>query len=138
LSGSQVPTSSDAEIRRLAHRVLLLQTVVGLAVALVCLVFWGRNAFISALAGAFTGVIANLYMTLRALQPARTPQAALGRMYFGQLIKVVVSVALFVVAFRYLPHVVWPALLVAYLATLVVSWSVPFASLRRSGGKRTE
>ena len=132
-----MPTSSDSQIRRLAHWVLLLQTVVGLAVALVCLVFWGRSAFISALAGAFTGVIANLYMTLRALQPARTPQGALGRLYFGQLIKVVVSLALFVLAFRYLPHVVWPALLVAYLAILVVSWSLPFASMRRGAGKRT-
>jgi len=132
-----VPTRSDSEIRRLAHRVLLLQAVVGLAAALVCLVFWGRNAFISALAGAFTGMIANLYMTLRALQPARSPQAALGRLYFGQLIKVVVTVALFVLALRYLPHVVWPALLVAYLAILVVSWSLPYASMRRGAGKRS-
>jgi F0F1-type ATP synthase assembly protein I len=133
-----VPTSSDSDIRRLAHRVLLLQAVAGAAVALVCLVFWGRSAFISALAGAFTGVIANLYMTLRALQPARTPQAALGRLYFGQLVKVVVSVVLFVLAFRYLPHVVWPALLAAYLATLVVGWSMPLVRLRRGAGKRAE
>lgn len=138
MSGSQVPTSSDSEIRRLARRVLLLQTVMGLAVALVCLVFWGRNACTSALAGAFTGVIASLYMTLRALQPARTPQAALGRLYVGQLIKVVVSLALFVVAFRYLPHVVWLALFVAYLATLAVGWTLPTATLRRGAGKRAE
>ncbi len=133
-----MPTSSESEIRRLAHRVLLLQTVTGLAVALVCLVFWGRSACISALAGAFTGVIANLYMTFRALSPARTPQAALGRLYFGQFIKVVVSLVLFVLALRYLPHVAWAALLVAYLATLAVSWSVPFASLRGGAGKRAE
>jgi F0F1-type ATP synthase assembly protein I len=77
-------------------------------------------------------------MTLRALQPARTPQAALGRLYVGQLIKVVVSLALFVLVFRYLPHVVWPALFVAYLATLAVGWTVPTATLRRGTGKRAE
>lgn len=129
-----MPTSSESDIRRLAYRVLLLQAVTGLAVALVCLA-WGRNVFISALAGAFTGVIANLYMTFRALQPARTPQAALGRLYFGQLIKVVVTLALFVLAFRYLPRVAWAALLAAYLATLAVSWSVPLLSMRRGAGK---
>lgn len=128
-----MPTSSDSDVRRLAHRVLVLQAVTGLVAALVCLVIWGRDGCVSALAGAVTGVIANLYMTFRALQPARTPTAALGRLYFGQLIKVVVTVGLFVLAFEILPHVAWPALLVAYLATLVVSWSAPLRMIRRGG-----
>jgi F0F1-type ATP synthase assembly protein I len=129
-----VPTSSDSDLRRLAHRVLLLQAAAGLVVALVCLVVWGRDGFTSAVAGAVTGMIANLYMTFRALQPARTPQAALGRLYFGQLVKVIVTVGLFVLAFFVLPHVAWPALLVAYLATLVVSWSAPLRVIRRGSG----
>ena len=49
---------------------------IGLAVALVCLA-WGANACLSALAGALTGVIANLYMTFRALEPARSPRRRL-------------------------------------------------------------
>ena len=130
-----MPTSSDFATRPLAHRVLLLQSLSGLAVALVCLAGWGRNGFISALAGAVTGVIANLYMTFRALAPARTAQAALGRLYFGQLTKVIVSVALFVAAFVWLPkagvRVVWPALLLAYLATLAANWWVTFKLVRR-------
>ena len=65
----------------------------------------------------------------------RTPQAALGRLYFGQLVKVIVTVGLFVLAFYVLPHVVWPALLVAYLATLVVSWSGPLRVIRRGSGR---
>jgi F0F1-type ATP synthase assembly protein I len=115
--------------------VLVLQGLAGLVVALVCLVVWGRNGFVSAVAGAVTGVIANLYMTFRALQPARTPTAALGRLYFGQLIKVVVTVGLFVLAYELLPHVDWPALLVAYLGTLVVSWSAPLRMIRRGSGR---
>lgn len=130
-----MPSSSDSATRPLAQRVLLLQAALGLAVALACLGGWGRNGFVSALAGAFTGVIANLYMTLRALAPARTPQAALGRLYFGQLTKLVVSVGLFVLAFLFLPkagvHVVWLALLAAYLATLAASWWVTFRLVRR-------
>lgn len=130
-----MPTSSDSDLRRLAHRVLILQAMAGLVVALVCLAVWGRYGFTSAVAGAVTGVVANLYMTFRALQPARTPQAALGRLYFGQLVKVIVTIGLFVLAFLLLPRVVWPALLVAYLATLVVSWSAPLRVMRRGAGR---
>lgn len=122
-----MPKSSESDIRPLARRILLLQGGAGLAVALACLAIGGRDVCISALAGTITGVVANMYMTFKALQPARTPQGALGRLYFGQLIKVAVTVALFICAGR-LPHLSWPALLVAYLATLVVFWWVPFTA----------
>ena len=122
-----MPTSSDSDIRPLASRILLVQTGAGAAVALVCLLVWGRYACRSALAGALTGVVANMYMTFKALQPARTPRRALGQLYLGQLVKVALTVALFVLAAR-MPHVSWPALLIGYLATLVVFWWVPFAS----------
>lgn len=127
-----MPISSESDARRLAYRVLLLQGLVGLAVALVCLL-WGERGFTSALAGAVTGVIANLYMTFRALSPARTPQAALGRLYFGQFIKVVVTLGLFGVALVLYRHgrLVLGALLAGYVGVLVVSWTVPFLSLRR-------
>jgi ATP synthase protein I len=126
-----VPTSSDTDIRPLASRILLVQTGAGAAVALVCLLVWGRYAFVSALAGAGTGLVANLYMTFKALQPARTPRRALGQLYLGQLVKVGLTVALFMLA-AHLPHLSWPALLIAYLATLVVFWGVPFAAAPRT------
>ena len=124
-----MPLNSQSDIRRLAHRMLQLQALAGLVVALICLV-WGRSAFISALIGAVTGVLANLYMTFRALAPARTPQAALGRLYFGQFIKVVVALMLFGLALVYRRHLVFGALLAAYLTILAVSWFVPFIALR--------
>jgi ATP synthase protein I len=126
-----VPTSSDSDIRPLASRILLVQTGAGATVALVCLLVWGRYACISALAGAGTGLVANLYMTFKALQPARTPRRALGQLYLGQLVKVGLTVALFMLAAR-LPYLSWPALLIAYLATLVVFWWVPFAATPRT------
>ena len=132
MSGSHaVPMSSDSDIRPLASRILLAQTGAGAAVALVCLLVWGRYACGSALAGAGTGVAANLYMTFKALQPARTPRRALGQLYLGQLVKVGLTVALFLLAAR-MPHVSWPALLIAYLATLMVFWWVPFAAAPRA------
>jgi len=132
-----VPTNSDSDVRSLAHRVLLLQVGMGLAVALVCLVFWGRNAFISALAGAVAGVLANLYMTFRTLRPARTAGSALGRLYLGQLIKIVVTIAMFFGALH-TPHVSWQALLAAYIVTFVAFWWAPFAAARARNEERNE
>ena len=126
-----MPTGSDSDIRPLASRILLVQTGAGATVALVCLLVWGRFAFVSALAGAGTGLVANLYMTFKALQPAPTPRRALGQLYLGQVIKVGLTAALFLLAAR-LSHVSWPALLIAYLATLVVFWWVPFSAASRT------
>jgi ATP synthase protein I len=122
-----VPISRDSDTRAIGVRILLVQTGAGATVALVCLLVWGRYACLSALAGAGTGIIANMYMTFRALQPARTPRRALGQLYLGQLVKVGLTVALLMLAAR-MPRVSWPALLIAYLATLVVFWWVPFAA----------
>ncbi len=122
-----MPISRDSDTRAIGVRILLVQTGAGATVALVCLLVWGRYACLSALAGAGTGIIANMYMTFRALQPARTPRRALGQLYLGQLVKVGLTVALLMLAAR-MPRVSWPALLIAYLATLVVFWWVPFAA----------
>ena len=97
------PLSDD--LRPLVQRLSGLQAGVGAAAALVGLAFWGRNVAISALAGGFIGVIANLYLTLRGLRPASTAASALGRLYFGQFVKMVVSVVLLYVAATRLPHV---------------------------------
>jgi len=127
-----VPTSSsDSDDRPLAGRILRTQVAVGAAVAVASLVIWGRPGLVSALIGAATGVIGNAYRTFKALQPARTPRRALGQMYLGEFVNFVLTIALFLLAAR-MPHVSWPALLLAYVGTLVVLWWVPFASPRRA------
>ena len=113
-------------------RILAWQVGVGVLIAAVCLVLGGVPAGVSALAGAAIGTIANLYMTLKALRPARTPGAALGALYMGQLVKVALTVGMFLAVARQ-PGLVWPALLVAYIATLVVFWWVPFRMAPRPG-----
>ena len=130
MSGTQVLTPSD-DIRPLVHRLLWLQVAVGAAAALVGFAFWGRYVAVSALAGALIGVIANLYMTLRGLRPASTARNALGRLYVGQMVKMVVSVTLLYVAATRLPHVSVPALMIGFIATLMLVWFIPFASVAR-------
>jgi F0F1-type ATP synthase assembly protein I len=112
---------------------------VGAALALACLPVWGRNGFVSALVGAGTAVIANAYRTYKALQPARTARQMLRQLYLAEFVNFALTIALFLLAAR-MPHVSWPALLLAYVGTLVVLWWVPLAAARRakvgSGGAK--
>lgn len=125
-------SDSDSDMRPTAVRILAWQAGVGVVIAAACLTLWGRQAGVSALAGAAIGIIANLYMTLKALRPRQSARAALGALYMGQLVKVALTVAMFVTAAR-LPGLVWPALLVAYIATLVVFWWVPLRAPVETG-----
>jgi ATP synthase protein I len=117
--------NSNNDIGRLAGRILRWQGGVAAAAAAVAGLGWGWHAGLSALAGGAIGLIANLYMTLKALRPAKSPVGALGQLYMGQLVKVGITVGLFVAASR-VPGLSWPALLIAYLGALVVFWWVPF------------
>jgi F0F1-type ATP synthase assembly protein I len=96
-------------------------------VALASLGVGGRTALISALVGAATGVIANAYMMLKALRPARTARAALAALYMGQVVKLALTIAAFMWAAR-IPHVSWLALMSAYVGILAVSWWVPMVA----------
>jgi len=116
-------------IRRLAARILLAQAAVTVALAAICTIGWGARSGLSALAGGGIGVLANVFMTLSALRPTASAGGALGRLMLGQFMKVAVTVALFVVAAR-TGQVVWPAMLAAYVATLVVFWFVPVFDTR--------
>jgi len=117
----------------MAVRILTWQIGAGVVIAAVCLALGGTRAGFSALAGAAIGIIANLYMMLKALRPRRSARAALGALYIGQLVKVVVTIAMFLAIAR-LPGLVWPATLVAYIATLVMFWWAPFRAGTASGG----
>ena len=118
-------SNSNNDIGRLALRILQWQAGVALAAAAVAALGWGRRAGLSALAGGAIGLIANLYMTLRSLRAAKSAGDALGRVLMGQMVKVAITVGLFVAAARF-PGLVWPAMLIGYIATLIAFWWVPF------------
>jgi F0F1-type ATP synthase assembly protein I len=121
--------SPDPASRTLAARILLWQAAVTVALAVICWFGWGARTGLSALAGGGTGVLANLFMTLTALRPSASAAGALGRILLGSFMKVAVAATLFVIAAR-TGKVVWPAMLVAFIATLVVFWLVPVLATR--------
>jgi F0F1-type ATP synthase assembly protein I len=79
---------------------------------------------VSAVTGGLIGLIANLYMTVAVLRPARSAGFAFGRLLAGQFVKVLLTVGMFL-AVAQREDVVWPAVLAGYVATLGVFWVVP-------------
>lgn len=121
--------AGDAETRRIAVRILIAQAATTVGIAALFLAFAGKIQALSALAGGAIGLIANAWMTLTALPSSSSPAGALGRLMIGQMVKIGVTVVLlFVVARGHWAH--WPALILAYVATLVVFWVVPALHLR--------
>ncbi len=119
----------DAETRRIAARILITQAAMTILVAVLCLVIWGRTHALSALAGGLIGLVANAYMTLTALRSSASAAGALGRLLVGQFVKVALTVGLMLVVAQG-RWANWPALIFAYMATLVVFWLVPTMHMR--------
>lgn len=122
-------TARDADMRRLAARILLVQAATTMMIAAVCVLVWGRMPALSALAGGAIGLIANAVMMLVVLRSTSGAAGALGRLMIGQMLKVMVTVALLVIVARG-RWANWPALLFAYAATLFVYWFVPVLAHR--------
>ena len=127
----------DPETRRIAARILLSQAVATIALAALCWGVWGTRQGASALAGGAIGLVANLSMSLMALRPARSAGGALGRLFLGQLVKIGLTVALFVIVARS-GKVAWPPFLAAYAVTLLVFSVVPALSAPPAPGAGTE
>ena len=104
-------------MRQMAARILLVQTGVAVGLAALCLAVWGPRHGGSALAGGAIGVVANLYMSFTALRPTASAGGALARLFFGQFVKVGLTIALFVIVAR-TRAAVWPPLIAAYSALL--------------------
>ena len=125
----QLMIPRDADTRRIAARILVAQAATTILIAVLCLLLGGRTQALSALAGGMIGLVANAFMTLTALRPTATAGGALGRLMFGQVVKVLLTVGL-MLAVAQAGWANWPALIFAYMATLVVFWFVPVLSMR--------
>jgi ATP synthase protein I len=115
---------SDPQTRRLAVRILLWQVAATIVLGALVALWAGPKSGVSAVTGGLIGLIANLYMTVAVLRPARSAGFAFGRLLAGQFVKVLLTVGMFL-AVAQREDVVWPAVLAGYVATLGVFWVVP-------------
>jgi ATP synthase protein I len=112
--------------RRSALRVVLAQVAITLGVAAAAAAGFGAAAGRSALWGGGIGIAASVFMVLvvfRYPEGASAARIAWG-FYLGQFLKVALSIALLIVAFR-TEGMVPLALLVAYVATFAGYWAAP-------------
>ncbi len=119
-----IPTR-DPDTARLARRILTAQAFASVVLALLGGALFGVRAGLWVLAGGAIGTVANLYMTFAALRSVGgNAGLALRRLFTGQFVKVGLTVLLFYAAARR-GDVVWPALIVGYIATLIAFWALP-------------
>lgn len=105
-------------------RVVALQAIVGLVVGAAAFVLAGQAAAVSALYGAgvvmlpsalFAGAMRVWFVKLK-------PAFALFGFAFGELLKIALTLVLFVLAPHVLPSLHWAALLIGLAVTLQVYW----------------
>ena len=106
-----------------AYNIVLAQTGIALALAVVCAAVWGWATAGAALTGATIGVVTNLYMAVRifgdgAVRPA---QQTLQRFYSAEAVKIAMTVGLFALAIGAFKVAFLP-LIVGYSLTLMVYW----------------
>ena len=105
-------------------RVVLLQALAGVLIALIAWGVSGRQAALSAAYGALTVVVPAAIMArgiTGRLASLNAATAALGFLVW-EAVKVMLSIAMLLVAGRLIDGLSWPALLVAMIITLKIHW----------------
>ncbi|MCP5143613.1 MAG: ATP synthase subunit I [Gammaproteobacteria bacterium] len=109
--------------RQFVFRIVAAQVVCGLAIVLGMLVFKGAHAAYSALVGAAIGVIPSFYLARRMFRPSAEPSArgAVRNIYMAESLKILLTVALFVIALLAL-KVDFLVVVLTYIAIMAVHW----------------
>jgi ATP synthase protein I len=104
-------------------RIVLWQVLVALIGAVLWMTAAGTGAALAALAGGGASALFSLHFALRVFaRGVAQPERVLGAFYRAEAVKLILAMALFVVAAKYFGHLFVP-LLTTYLATLVVFWA---------------
>jgi ATP synthase protein I len=109
--------------RLAAFRVLVLQSLLTVLVALFCAVIWDATAGYSALLGALIALLSNAYFTHKAFQyfGARSTKAIIQSIWTGEMGKQILAAALFALVFVGVKPLAAGALFAGYILVLGVS-----------------
>ncbi len=122
---------SRAPAVRVALRLLLAQAAVGLAAASVWLLAAGASAAAAAGAGAAIALLPTAYFAAKVFsqRPGTAPRALLRAIYVGEVVKLILTAALFMIALRWLSGD-FLALISTYAAALGTYWFMFWGTLR--------
>lgn len=115
-----------ASVRQLAWRLISMQVIAIMLVAMILLFFLGRNAGFSVLIGGATWLLPSVFFTWR-LTRNMSPQLAkqfMFRFYSAEFMKFILAIVLSVFAFKYLP-ISFIAFMAGLVAALMSIWLVP-------------
>jgi len=106
-------------------RVVMWQFFVGVVLAAVLLVVFGRVAGYSALLGSLTCVVPNAFLALRLMLPRRDPgaQALLRAAWIGEAGKLALTVLFFTLVFTQVRPLSAAALFAGFIVTQLVAFS---------------
>jgi ATP synthase protein I len=121
--------------RRLAFGVVVSQAAVSVVAALCALGFAGRVAAVSALAGGAIATAGSLVMAGLVFGGSGGAQQAMNRFYLGEVLKLAVVVALFVVVLKVM-RVAPLAMFAGFAATFLVYWIALLGALPALSGAR--
>jgi len=121
--------------RRLAFGVVVSQAAVSVAAGLCALGFAGRVAAVSALAGGAIATAGSLVMAGLVFGGSGGAGQALNRFYLGEVLKLAVVVALFVVVLKVM-RVAPLAMFAGFAATFLVYWIALLGALPALSGAR--
>lgn len=110
-------------------KVLIMQLLLSLLCALVAWILFGTVAGYSAVLGGLVCVIPNMFLGLRmmAVREASDPRQLLNAAYIGEAGKFVLSVVLFVLAYKFVPALNPAALLSGFIVAQGGVWAAILA-----------
>ena len=113
---------SLTDVRRIVFKIPLLQLLIGMACALVFLIVSSQQNALAAMAGAVVSTAGSLMFALIVFViPARDARAVVGRMFKGELFKMMVVAILFYWCITWFKFPLMP-LIVGFSVTFVAFW----------------
>lgn len=115
-----------------AQRLLLIQLGVAVLISVIALIVGDVKAALSAVAGGLVCAIPNAYFVSKLFKHngARAARQIVNGFYKGEALKLILSVALFALVFKYL-NVNPLVFFVAYIAAQMVFWFAPLIIVNR-------
>lgn len=109
-----------------AQRLIACQVVITILLATIAILLSGTLAMVSVLLGGLVSIVPNAYFARKMFQyqGAREAKQIVSSFYKGEAMKIVLSIALFAIVFKYFKIVPWMFFAV-YITVQMVIWFAP-------------
>lgn len=114
---------STEKNRSVAYRVLVLEAIITVAIALLLFLGVNMELAISVAIGGFAYIVPNAYFAKYVFRysAADSPRLAVRWFYLGEVVKVIATVMIFAIGFLLVDRLNVPALFIAYMSMLLLN-----------------